>query len=68
MHIFTLEEDGTLAFRASTAENEGQERVRASYRHNYERLSQIKRKYDPHNLFRRNQNIEPAPVSPAIVR
>lgn len=49
-------------------DNEGQERVRASYRHNYERLSQIKRKYDPHNLFRRNQNIEPAPVSPAIVR
>jgi FAD/FMN-containing dehydrogenase len=43
-------------------DNEGQERVRSSYRHNYERLAQIKRKYDPDNLFRRNQNIEPADV------
>ncbi len=38
---------------------EGQERVQASYRHNYERLSQIKAKYDPGNLFRVNQNIQP---------
>jgi FAD/FMN-containing dehydrogenase len=41
-------------------DDEGQERVRASYRHNYERLAQIKRKYDPHNLFHINQNIRPA--------
>jgi FAD/FMN-containing dehydrogenase len=41
-------------------DNEGEARVKASYRHNYERLAQIKRKYDPANLFRRNQNIEPA--------
>jgi hypothetical protein len=40
--------------------DEGQERVRASYRDNYERLARIKSTYDPGNLFRINQNIEPA--------
>jgi FAD/FMN-containing dehydrogenase len=39
---------------------EGQDRVRASYRDNYERLAQIKAKYDPENLFHVNQNIRPA--------
>jgi FAD/FMN-containing dehydrogenase len=40
--------------------DEGQERVRASYRDNYGRLAQIKRGYDPDNVFRVNQNIQPA--------
>lgn len=40
--------------------DEGQERVRASYRHNYNRLTQIKAKYDPDNVFHVNQNIRPA--------
>ncbi len=40
--------------------DEGQERVRASYRDNYGRLAQIKAEYDPGNVFRVNQNIEPA--------
>lgn len=39
--------------------DEGQERVEASYKHNYKRLSQIKKQYDPENLFRINQNINP---------
>ena len=39
---------------------EGQSRVEATYRDNYKRLSEIKRKYDPTNLFRVNQNILPA--------
>ncbi|MDX1328622.1 MAG: BBE domain-containing protein, partial [Arenibacter sp.] len=39
--------------------NEGQDRVKASYRHNYDRLVQIKQKYDPTNLFKVNQNIKP---------
>jgi FAD/FMN-containing dehydrogenase len=39
--------------------DEGQERVRASYRDNYERLAEIKAKYDPENALRVNQNIQP---------
>ncbi|MCX4431102.1 MULTISPECIES: FAD-binding oxidoreductase [Streptomyces] len=41
--------------------DEGQERVRASYRDNYARLARIKADRDPDNLFRLNQNIQPAP-------
>jgi FAD binding domain/Berberine and berberine like len=40
--------------------DEGQERVRASYRGNYDRLTRVKAAYDPENLFRVNQNIQPA--------
>ena len=38
---------------------EGPSRVGKSYRRNYGRLSELKRKYDPHNFFRVNQNIQP---------
>ena len=40
--------------------DEGQERVQKAYRDNYPRLAQIKKKYDPNNLFHVNQNIKPA--------
>jgi FAD/FMN-containing dehydrogenase len=40
-------------------EEEGAERIRAAYGSNYERLVQIKTKWDPENLFRTNKNIPP---------
>ena len=39
---------------------EGQDRVRAAYRGNYDRLAQVKRRYDSDNTFHINQNIQPA--------
>jgi FAD/FMN-containing dehydrogenase len=40
-------------------DTEGDERVKASYGKNYARLQKIKKKYDPTNFFRVNQNIRP---------
>jgi hypothetical protein len=40
--------------------DEGQDRVRATYRDNYDRLARIKTQYDPDNVFHVNQNIQPA--------
>jgi FAD/FMN-containing dehydrogenase len=40
---------------------EGEDRIRQAYgATKYERLQTLKRKYDPHNFFRLNQNIAPA--------
>ena len=39
--------------------DDDQDRVEANYGGNYERLSKIKAKYDPDNLFHLNQNIQP---------
>lgn len=38
---------------------EGQDRIRATYGKNYDRLAKIKKRYDPANFFRVNQNITP---------
>ncbi|GMQ81047.1 MAG: FAD-binding oxidoreductase [Rhodothermia bacterium] len=35
-------------------------RIKSAYGQNYERLSELKNKWDPENLFRMNQNIKPA--------
>ena len=40
--------------------DEGEDNVKAAYRDGYARLAQVKRAYDPGNLFRVNQNIKPA--------
>ena len=48
-------EGGYVNFMAE----DDQERVRANYRDNYDKLVEIKKRYDPENLFHFNQNIEP---------
>jgi FAD/FMN-containing dehydrogenase len=50
------EEGGYVNFMAS----DDQDRVRTNYGENYDRLASLKRQYDPGNLFRFNQNIQPA--------
>jgi hypothetical protein len=44
---------------------EGQDRIRAAYRDNYERLAAIKAAYDAENPFHVNQNITPIPRTAA---
>ncbi|HEX2027986.1 MAG TPA: FAD-binding oxidoreductase [Nitriliruptorales bacterium] len=40
--------------------DDGPERTAAAYGANLARLQEVKRRYDPHNLFRSNRNIQPA--------
>ena len=49
------EEGGYINFMAE----DDQERIKANYKGNYERLVDVKRRYDPDNLFHLNQNIRP---------
>jgi FAD/FMN-containing dehydrogenase len=43
-------------------EDDRQARTRAGYGDNYQRLAEIKTKFDPTNLFRINNNIAPSPL------
>jgi FAD/FMN-containing dehydrogenase len=49
------EEGGYVNFMAG----DDQDRIKANYKGNYERLVEVKRRYDPDNLFHLNQNIRP---------
>jgi FAD/FMN-containing dehydrogenase len=49
------EEGGYINFMAE----DDQSRIKANYKGNYDRLVDVKRKYDPDNLFHLNQNIKP---------
>ncbi|WP_329107008.1 FAD-dependent oxidoreductase [Streptomyces sp. NBC_01439] len=49
------EEGGYVNFMA----DDDQGRIRANYKGNYDRLVEVKRTYDPGNLFHLNQNIRP---------
>ncbi|MFJ7269963.1 FAD-binding oxidoreductase [Streptomyces sp. NPDC099050] len=49
------EEGGYVNFMA----DDDQDRIRANYKGNYDRLVAVKRTYDPGNLFHLNQNIKP---------
>ena len=40
-------------------DDDDQDRIRANYGENHDRLRDIKRKYDPDNDFRMNRNIAP---------
>jgi FAD/FMN-containing dehydrogenase len=46
--------------------DEGEDRVRATYADNFDRLVQVKQRYDPDNLFRSNRNIHPSTTSSSI--
>jgi FAD/FMN-containing dehydrogenase len=48
------------AVYANNLGDEGEDRVRAAYGVNYDRLAALKARYDPVNLFRANQNVRPA--------
>ena len=52
--------EGRLYLNFAGHGEDGENLVKEAYGKNYERLAQIKGKYDPANLFRFNQNITPA--------
>ena len=59
--LFSALEPKATGVYANFLEDEGEDRIRAAYPPaTYERLAAIKRRYDPSNVFHRNQNVRPA--------
>ena len=56
----TLREHGTGGEYVNNQTDDSEARVRAAYGENYDRLAAIKNKWDPENVFRSTQNVEPA--------
>lgn len=52
--------DGSRYLNFAGFQEEGDALMRSAFGTQYERLTALKRKYDPHNLFRLNQNVKPA--------
>jgi FAD/FMN-containing dehydrogenase len=58
--LFAALEPKATGVYANFLEDEGDTRIRVAYpRDTYDRLARIKRRYDPTNVFHRNQNIRP---------
>ena len=53
--------DGSRYLNFAGFQEEGEAMMRAAFGPHYERLVALKRRYDPTNLFRLNQNIAPPP-------
>ena len=51
---------GFYVNQVGTEAEEGADLIRQAFGANYQRLADLKRQYDPTNLFRHNQNIKPA--------
>jgi len=53
-------EPHTYGFYTNDVYDKSEQQVRRNYQGNYERLVELKNKYDPTNLFRRNTNVQPS--------
>ena len=49
----------TYGYYTNEVADEAQSKVHANYQGNFERLLNLKKKYDPANLFRLNANVDP---------
>jgi FAD/FMN-containing dehydrogenase len=59
--LFAALEPRATGVYVNFLEDEGEHRVRTAYPgETYERLARVKRRYDPANVFHRNQNVRPA--------
>ena len=59
-HMKAYSQDGRMYLNFPGQGEEGAKMLEATFGENYSRLRAIKKQYDPGNLFRFNQNIEPA--------